>query len=74
MHQMSLNGKRDEFTLEDFRQCAATASMKRGRADTILAEVLEGVSNWPSYAADARVEADQIARIGRAHRLNFPSG
>ncbi len=74
MHQMSLNGKRDDFTIEDFRQCAQAASMKRGRVGTILAEVLEATSNWPSYAADASVDGDQIARIQRAHRLNFPPG
>jgi hypothetical protein len=48
--------------------------MKRGRVGTILAEVLEATSNWPSYAADASVDGDQIARIQRAHRLNFPPG
>ncbi len=31
-HQMTMNGKRDNFTLEDFNACAKTASMKRGRA------------------------------------------
>src|SRR5690606_16506731 len=40
VHQMSMNGKRDGFTVEDFRAFAATASMKRGRAETILAEVV----------------------------------
>jgi serine/threonine-protein kinase HipA len=74
MHQMSLNGKRDEFTIEDFRQCAQAASMKRGRADTILAEVLEAAFKWPSYAAGAKVDDDQIKRIQRVHRLSFPSG
>ena len=74
MHQMSLNGKRDDFTIEDFRQCAQAASMKRGLVGTILAEVLEATSNWPSYAADASVDDDQIARIQRAHRLDFLPG
>lgn len=38
-HQMSMHGKRDGFTLDDFRACAKSASMKRGRAETILREV-----------------------------------
>jgi serine/threonine-protein kinase HipA len=71
-HQMSLNGKRDDFTIEDFRQCAQAASMKRGRPDTILAEVLEATSNWPSYAVAAGVDDDQSTRIRRTHRLDFP--
>lgn len=32
-HQMSLNGKRDNFTIEDFRAVGRVASMKRGRAE-----------------------------------------
>src|SRR5690606_17866980 len=46
-HQMSLNGKRDGFTLEDFRACADTAGMKRGRAETIVEEVVAAVRRWP---------------------------
>ena len=38
-HQMTLNGKRSDFTLEDFKACANSASMKRGRAETIIEEV-----------------------------------
>ena len=33
MHQMTLNGKRDNFTLRDFEACAKSALMKRGRLD-----------------------------------------
>lgn len=49
-HQMTMNGKRDNFTMEDFNACAKTASMKRGRAAKILAEVQETVSKWRSFA------------------------
>ena len=35
-HQMTLNGKRDGFTREDFVLCARSALMKRGRATMIL--------------------------------------
>ena len=54
-HQMTMNGKRDNFTLEDFNACAKTASMKRGRAAKIVAEVQASVSNWPSFAEQAGV-------------------
>ena len=42
-HQMSLNGKRDEFTIDDFRACAKSISMKRGRAEEIVGQVQEAV-------------------------------
>jgi serine/threonine-protein kinase HipA len=62
-HQMSLNGKRDGFTLEDFKACARAASMKRGRAEAIINDVRETVSRWKDYADEAGVPAvtrDQI--------------
>ena len=52
-HQMTMNGKRDHFTLEDFNACAKTASMKRGRAAKIVAEVQTTVSKWNSFAEQA---------------------
>lgn len=72
-HQMSLNGKRDDFRVEDIRACARAVSMKRGRAEAILAEVYEAVSAWPSFASEADVDPEQAARIQRAHRLALPA-
>ena len=54
-HQMTMNGKRDNFSLEDFNACAKTASMKRGRAAKIVAEVQATVSQWKSFAEQAGV-------------------
>ena len=52
---MTMNGKRDNFSLEDFNACAKTASMKRGRAAKIVAEVQATVSKWKSFANMAGV-------------------
>lgn len=54
-HQMTMNGRREHFTLEDFKACARSASMKRGRAQAILEEVQGTVANWRSYAERAGV-------------------
>jgi len=67
-HQMTVNGKRDGFTLEDFRACARAASMKRGRAEAIVGEVIKTVTRWRDYADEARlapVLRDQIQRVLR---------
>jgi serine/threonine-protein kinase HipA len=69
-HQMTLNGKRDGFNLEDFKVCANNASMKRGRAEAILGEVREGVAHWREYAADAGVNPVQVDQIQRTLRLD----
>lgn len=73
-HQMSINSKRDGFTMEDLRQVAAVASMKRGRVEEILGEVTDAVRAWPSLAATAGVNESAIAKIARAHRLSLPVG
>lgn len=69
-HQMTLNGKRDDFALEDFKACARAASMKRGRAEMILGEVQTVVSRWPDYAEEALVLSDHRDRIQRTLRLD----
>jgi serine/threonine-protein kinase HipA len=71
MHQMTLNGKRDAFTLEDFKDCAKSALMKRGRAEAILDEVVAAVMQWPTFAEAANVSAEWQAQIRHTHRLTF---
>jgi serine/threonine-protein kinase HipA len=54
-HQMSVNGKRDAFAIEDFRACAQVAGLKRGRGETILKEVTMVVAGWKAVAIKAAV-------------------
>lgn len=62
-HQMTMNGKRNNFTLEDFNACARTASMKRGSAAKIVTEVQATVSKWKSFADHAGVPDDVRDKI-----------
>lgn len=68
-HQMTMNGKRDGFTLDDFKACAQGASMKRGRAETIVAEVRAIVARWRDYADEARVNPAQRDKIEATLRV-----
>jgi len=70
-HQMTLNGKRDGFTLADFKQCAHTVMMKRGRSDRIVAEVTAAVARWPEFAAAANVAEGWRDTIARNLRLTL---
>ena len=67
-HQMSLNGKRDGFEMDDLLAFAATASIKPTKAKTLISDVSEVVSNWPKYAQDAGVDEKTTARIANTHR------
>src|SRR5580698_1729506 len=71
-HQMTMNGKRDGFTLADFRTCAKSALMKRGRAEAIVEEVHAAVTKWPDYAEQARVIDKWRKQIQRHLRLELP--
>jgi serine/threonine-protein kinase HipA len=71
-HQMTMNGKRDGFTMEDFRVCAKSALMKRGRAEKIVEEARAAMRRWPEFAEQARVPKSRSAGIQKTHRLSFP--
>jgi serine/threonine-protein kinase HipA len=71
-HQMTLNGKRDGFTREDFEAGAKAAVMKRGRAAKIIEEVRTAVKRWPEFATEARLADEWRDKIQKTHRLSFP--
>jgi serine/threonine-protein kinase HipA len=71
-HQMSINGKTEDFTPEDFHACARVAGLKRGSDAEMLAAVTAVAADWPRYARAAGVSAGQREQIMRALRLKFP--
>lgn len=70
-HQMTLNAKRDAFTLADFEACAKAALMKRGRAAAIVEEVQTAVKRWPEFSAAAQLSDEWQETIRKNHRLDF---
>jgi len=69
--QMTINGRNDDFTRDDFKAVALVAGLKRGRSEAILTEVMETVKAWPRYAKTAGVPGSQREQITRALRLKF---
>jgi len=70
-HQMSLNGKRDDFTIEDFKACAKNASMKRGRAEAIVHEVQAAILQWEQFADKSGVPFDVADGLSKMHRTGI---
>ena len=70
-HQMSLNGKRDSFTIDDFKACAKNVSMKRGRAEEIIHEVQAAVLQWKHYADESGVPPEVASGIAKALRTDI---
>jgi len=71
-HQMSVNGKRDQFTLEDFIAVGKTAKLPRGRAKAIVLEATDVVSQWPAYAERANVPEKLADAVDGDLRLSLP--
>lgn len=69
-HQMTINGKRDNFAMADFLACGKSALLKQGQAKTIINEVKQVVSRWKNYAEKAGVKSNQKEKIQNALRLN----
>lgn len=71
-HQMTINGKRDDFTAEDLHTVAKLAGLKRGRSDTVLREVTDVVADWPTIADKVGVDAALRDQARASHRLALP--
>ncbi len=69
-HQMTINGKRDNFTLDDFQASGKSALLKRGQAKKIIADVQQVVSRWRDYAEHVGVNPDQRDKIQKTLRIN----
>ncbi len=67
-HQLTFNGKRDNFILDDFKAVAKFAGLKQGRYKKILAEVQSAVAQWPKLAKKNEVHSEYTKAIKAAHR------
>jgi serine/threonine-protein kinase HipA len=68
-HQMTLNGKQDDFTLEDLYVPAR--QFRIPKHEQIVEEVQQTVSQWKTYAQEAGVDERTIGQIAKAHRLKI---
>ena len=65
-HQMSCNGKRDGFLLEDLLTAAISADVKNPKK--VIKEVQLAVSRWSELAKKAGIDEERISLIGNLHR------
>jgi serine/threonine-protein kinase HipA len=66
-HQMSINGKRDDFTRADLLTIAQQHGLKD--ATDLIDQVTAAVADWPRFAQEAGVKSDQRKTIPKTHRL-----
>jgi serine/threonine-protein kinase HipA len=70
-HQMSLAGKRNDFTLDDLMAFASNVGVKAVRAKRTIEEVVEAVGRWRAFAEEAGVEPSDMSRIEKTFRMTL---
>ncbi len=68
-HQMTINGKHENFVLDDFIAVEKAAGLKRGFAKRTVKEVQAVVAQWRDYADSAGVDTAHRDRIYQVLRL-----
>ncbi|MCU0415965.1 MAG: type II toxin-antitoxin system HipA family toxin [Cytophagaceae bacterium] len=68
-HQLSIQGKRENITIQDFTSLAKEMNIKK--AKEIIERVQSTIADWKLYAKDAGVENTQIKAIANTHLLNL---
>ena len=63
-HQMSINGKRGDITLDDLIAVAPQANMRERKARQVIDQVRAAVADWPRFAAEAEVKDEFVDKIG----------
>ncbi len=65
-HLMSVNGKFDRITEQDFFEVADRYQL-RGICKGVIEDVRQAIANWPGFAEEAGVPLEQVEVIGLAH-------
>lgn len=66
LHQMTVNGKRTDFTKDDVLAVAEEAGVKK--PGEILRHIAEAVDGWPEFAREAGVKGKSVEDIRSQHR------
>ena len=70
-HQMTLAGKRENFTTTDLLDAASAADVKPTKAKTILKQVHAAVADWQAHAEAASTSGEWIEEIRNNLRLEL---
>ena len=70
-HQMSINGKRDNFELSDLVALANVGGIKKRKAEEITSEVVQAVGTWQKQADAAGVSKADARKIQKVFRMGL---
>lgn len=72
-HQMSLNGKRDEFERDDLLALGAAAGLKPVKSKKVIKSVAAAVDRWMIIANTCGVDKKMAQQIASTHRTDLVS-
>lgn len=70
-HQMSLAGKRNDFTHGDLMVFASNLGLKSNKANQAIEDIVDAVAKWQEFAELAGVEHSDMSRIEKTFRMNL---
>ena len=70
-HQMSLAGKRNDFTHGDLMVFASNVGLKSNKANQAIEDIVDAVAKWQEFAEQAGVEHSDVSRIEKTFRMNL---
>ena len=70
-HQMTVNGKRKNFTELDFENCAKFGNLSHREVKNAIADVTAAVSNWKIIAKNSGLSPKRINEIWELIKINL---
>lgn len=70
-HQMSLAGKRNDFTHGDLMTFASNVGLKSNKANQAIEDIVDAVEKWQKFAEQAGVEQSDVTRIEKTFRMDL---
>lgn len=70
-HQMSVNGKRENFELDDLIEFGKSAGLKPTKTKKMIESISSVVSQWLEFADECGVEEKMAKKIAHTHRTSF---
>lgn len=70
-HQMSLNGKRSDFIMQDFLDAGRTVGLKQGEARRIVMQITAAASQWKRLSLANALSPERSKQIESCFELKF---
>jgi len=70
-HQMSINGKRENFSRKDLLTLANTSGIKAAQANHLIDKTISVITNWPEYAEKAGIDENRAIELQANHRIDL---